>query len=104
LNHAQSRTGPGYSQRDAAACHTWPAEMPRGSWPAGPVQRGKWPMCRRGGTRAGRAHGAVTVHDPHARRHGGVHASGVAVPCRWQGVAGEHRGSLGEAPGRVTGM
>jgi hypothetical protein len=74
--------------------------QPRGPRPGSPIQRGKWHACRR----RVRTLGALATWSPrlvHARD--GVFAGGTAVPCRRQGVPGEHWGNTGEAPGRVTG-
>jgi hypothetical protein len=103
MHSAGPQTGPAYSPWDTAACHTWSAEKSRGPWPHGLVQWGKWPACRRRGTRAGRARGTFTAYDPRARQRSDAYVGGAAVPCRRQHVAGEHWGSPGEAPGRVTG-
>jgi hypothetical protein len=57
-------------------CHAWPAEKPRGPWPGGPVQRGKWS-----------APGDVA----RARQHGDTLAVGPVAASRWQGAAGKHQ-------------
>jgi hypothetical protein len=80
----------GYNPRDAAACHTRPVEKPHGPRPGGPVQRGKWPVARRQGVRAGRAHDVVTARSPRVRRHGGTLTGGTAAASRWQGVSEKH--------------
>jgi hypothetical protein len=93
----------GYSPRDIAACHARLVKKLHGPRPGGSVQRGKWPVAQRRGTRVGRAHCAVTTCNLCVRRHGGALASGLVVASRWQSVADEHRGSSGGTPSMVTG-
>jgi hypothetical protein len=94
VHSAEPRTSPGYSPRDAAACHTRLADKPTGPRPGGLVQLRKRPAVHASGTLAARsprtvhARGGALAHSPVSQWR---LSDGKVLPVSTGGAPGRRR-------------